>query len=143
MTNAEELRALEILYTSDQVCDRTGKPHESWEPIVQDGLVTAFRSKEEAEYPSGLCEAFAEAAVRRFEKRGMDAKDEAKAESHFIEIFSGPNAPLSKAMASKEVMLAAQEESEDEAEQADLVGKGSGHGACRWSSPPWPENQCP
>lgn len=69
------------------VCDRTGKKHKRWRPQVIGGRVTQFSTGEEREYPVGFCRAYA---------RGVA---ELKSGGRFLEIFSGPNAPLSQAVA--------------------------------------------
>ena len=74
---------------SSRVCSRTHEPHLPWKPRVVNGRVTSFATGEEREYPPGFCEAYA-AAVQ---------KATAGKDSVFIEVFSGPHAPLSRAVA--------------------------------------------
>lgn len=70
-------------------CSRTGKPHHSWKPRVKNGRVTSFATGEEREYPAGFCAEYAGAL-----------KESGPADLHsFLEVFSGPNAPLSRAVA--------------------------------------------
>ena len=71
-----------------KVCERTGKPHKKWKPMVAEGKILSFSTGEEREYPLGFCRAYAD-ATREYLKPG-DA---------FVEIFSGPNAPLSSEVA--------------------------------------------
>lgn len=68
-------------------CDRTGKRHKRWRPRVSNGKVLQFSTGEEREYPYGFCRAYAEGVA------------ELGSKGRFIEIFSGPNAPLSHAVA--------------------------------------------
>ena len=75
-----------------KVCSRTGKPHKSWRPRVREGRVTSFTTGEEREYPNGFCAAYAKGM-------GRVATSVDGAEFGFLEIFSGPNAPLSSRVA--------------------------------------------
>ena len=74
---------------SSRLCSRTHQPHLPWKPRVVNGRVTSFATGEEREYPPGFCEAYATAV-----QKATAGKD-----SVFIEVFSGPNAPLSRAVA--------------------------------------------
>ena len=76
--------------TSDKKCSRTGKPHLPWKPLVKDGKVVAFPTGEEREYSDGFCRAYA---------RGLGEQFGDREDRSFLEIFSGPNAPLSRAIA--------------------------------------------
>ena len=78
------------LCAGDKRCTRTGQPHLPWKPLVKDGRVTAFPTGEEREYSEGFCEAYAE---------GLTQISKSMGDKSFIEIFSGPNAPLSRAVA--------------------------------------------
>eukprot|EP00435_Cladocopium_sp_Y103_P034639 s1626_g9.t1 len=60
-------------------------------PRVKDGRVVSFATGEEREYPEEFCEAYATAL-----KELSDLEEG----FNFLEVFSGPNAPLSKAVAS-------------------------------------------
>ena len=71
------------------ICSRTGKPHKDWRPKVSQGKVISFATGDEREYPRGFCEAYAE-GVRDLSR---------SPEFSFLEVFSGPNAPLSSAVA--------------------------------------------
>ena len=73
-----------------QVCQRTGKKHKDWRPKVEKGRVLSFATGEEREYPAGFCTAYASALKDLYDQEDFI----------FLEIFSGPNAPLSTAVAS-------------------------------------------
>ena len=75
--------AISMVCNGRRVCDRTGLPHLKWRPKVQNGRILQFSTGEEREYPVGFCDAFA---------KGLKTDDSVKS---FVEIFSGPNAPLS------------------------------------------------
>ena len=85
-------RELGLVCENEKSCSRTGKPHKSWKPLVHDGKVVSFQTGQEREYPSGFCEAYAR-AVREISKRRESTIT-------FLEVFSGPGAPLTKAVAS-------------------------------------------
>ena len=70
-----------------RVCDRTGEPHLRWRPRVQNGKILQFSTGEEREYPPGFCDTYA---------KGLH--DNEMVVKSFVEIFSGPNAPLSHAV---------------------------------------------
>ena len=74
---------------SSSLCPKTGTPHQSWKPETKDGKVLSFATSEEREYPEEFCRAYAHGLARAL----------GKAEASFVEIFSGPNAPLSFAVA--------------------------------------------
>ena len=65
-------------------CERTGQPHLKWKPLTSGSKVIQFTTGEEREYPIGFCRSYARAA-----KSLLDGI------KRFVEIFSGPNAPLS------------------------------------------------
>ena len=96
--NTTELTELGKTCESSHLCDRTNKPHHKWRPIVSCGRVTQFITGEEREYPVGFCQEFARLLRICFLEKGLKS---------FIEVFSGPNAPLSgqvaKAMGCPEV----------------------------------------
>ena len=71
------------------VCQRTGKKHKDWRPRVEKGRVQSFATGEEREYPSEFCTTYANALEEM-------RNDE---DFVFLEVFSGPNAPLSHAVA--------------------------------------------
>ena len=78
--------------TDPTACSRTGSEHDSFNPLVKNGRVVSYPTSEEREYPVGWCEAYAEGvcqASRRF------------AINSFTEVFSGPRAPLSAAIAKR------------------------------------------
>ena len=81
------------LCQQSKCCQRTGEKHLSWRPQVEGGRVVKFSTGEEREYPLGFCEAFAEGLAHLLEEN--------KESMRFIEIFSGPNAPLSTEVAKR------------------------------------------
>ena len=81
---------LNLICKSSRICSRTGLPHLPWKPRVHKGRVTSFATGLEREYPPGFCKAYATA---------IQSLGTGKVNS-FVEVFSGPNAPLSCAMAS-------------------------------------------
>lgn len=74
---------------NERTCSRTERPRKNWKPKVVGGRVVSFATGEEREYPSGFCRAYAEGL-----KELMGDPN-----NTFVEIFSGPNAPLSQAVA--------------------------------------------
>ena len=68
-------------------CSRTGESHLKWRPTVHAGQVLQFQTGDEREYPVGFCQEYAKAAGLVLGKKGL-----------FLEVFSGPNAPLSVAV---------------------------------------------
>lgn len=68
------------------VCDRTGERHLRWRPAVSGGKVIQFTTGDEREYTRGFCEAYAECC------------SSIRPAGNFVEVFSGPNAPLSEAV---------------------------------------------
>ena len=73
-----------------KICDRTGLPHLKWKPATSGGKVVQFTTGDEREYPPGFCQAYAKCALKVLGESGT-----------FVEVFSGPNAPLSRAVASE------------------------------------------
>eukprot|EP00435_Cladocopium_sp_Y103_P012194 s2155_g3.t1 len=69
------------------VCDRTGLKRLKWRPTTSGGKVVQFTTGDEREYPSGFCAAYARCAAKILGSKGT-----------FVEVFSGPNAPLTRAM---------------------------------------------
>ena len=80
-----------MLCMGKEICDRTGEPHESWKPDVVRGVPVRYPTADEAEYPAGLCSRLAEVIG------GLDT--DAEHSLVFTEVFSGPRAPLSFAVA--------------------------------------------
>ena len=81
--------SLNLICSNSRVCTRTGRHHLSWKPRVEKGRVTSFATGLEREYPVGFCNAYAKAV-----------SNDTRSRIHsFIEVFSGPNAPLSCALA--------------------------------------------
>ena len=81
--NVPELNAMGLLCKNYRLCERTGRPHEKWRPVIADGRVAQFITGEEREYPVGFCTKYAQSLPQI---------------SSFLEIYSGPNAPLSRAV---------------------------------------------
>lgn len=75
-----------------EICLGTGRPHKerTLHRVASGGVV--FPSAAEAQYPEALCDALADAP-----RPDVDRLPEAGG-YHFIEVFSGPNAPLSAAV---------------------------------------------
>ena len=89
--NMDEMEeSLSRLCETDRVCSRTGLSHQAWRPKVEAGKIVSFATGEEREYPAGFCRAYA-LGLELLAKR-------TKVES-FVEVFSGPNAPLSQHIA--------------------------------------------
>eukprot|EP00435_Cladocopium_sp_Y103_P020951 s4039_g5.t1 len=63
---------------------RTGLEHLRWRPTVSGGQVIQFQTGDEREYPIGFCKEYAKAAGETLAQGGT-----------FVEVLSGPNAPLS------------------------------------------------
>jgi len=72
------------LCSGNHICDRTGLKHLKWRPTVSAGKVVQFQTGDEREYPLGFCQEYAKAARQCMRHSGA-----------FLEVFSGPNAPLS------------------------------------------------
>ena len=90
--NAAELHdAVSRICKSESRCSRTGERHLGWKPQVLEGRVKSFSTGEEREYPKGFCESYAAGVSRLADRLGSSIT--------FVEIFSGPHAPLSKAVA--------------------------------------------
>jgi len=93
-TNIPEVaEELDLLCASAAVCSRTGRPHASWQHEVQQGRVTHFSTGDLTEYPAGLCKAKARGYVRYLKRVGPADKSFV-----FLQVFSGPNAPLTGAV---------------------------------------------
>ena len=86
--NHEAFEPMSLVCQGKRVCDRTGLPHLKWRPTTSGGKVVQFTTGDEREYPAGFCEAYARCADAVLSTSGT-----------FLEVFSGPNAPLSKAVA--------------------------------------------
>ena len=78
-------------------CPFLGRPHLSWESEVDAAGRFTPPSKGEAEYQPRLCAAIAKACIRR-RQAVLEAGDPLPP-TFFIEVFSGPNAPLTTAVA--------------------------------------------
>ena len=90
ITNRSEFqREIHRVCHGSKRCDRTGMNHLRWKPATAGSKVIQFTTGEEREYPVGFCKSYALAASRIL-KEGQS----------FVEVFSGPNAPLSLEVAS-------------------------------------------
>ena len=81
-----------LLCSCAGTCDRTNRPHLSFKPEVKQGKIIKFMTGQEREYPRGFCEAYAGALQEEARCKGLTCLV-------FLEVFSGPNAPLSRAIA--------------------------------------------
>ena len=79
---------LSRLCSNPKVCDRTAGKHERWRPVACRGRVLQFVTGEEREYSEGFCQEYVLALA-----------DSSLPIRKFLERFSGPNAPLSCAVA--------------------------------------------
>ena len=79
---------------SDAVCDFSGAVHESWEATWKKGFGHTVTNPE-AEYPRAMCETMA-APIVACEAAAPELA--ARMPYAFIEVFSGPNAPLTQAV---------------------------------------------
>ncbi len=86
------LKEMRLECQSNGLCSRSKLAHEKWRPIVSQGKVEQFIAGEEREYPEGFCESFSK--LLRCEVHTEKIRS-------FVEIYSGPNAPLSRAMAAE------------------------------------------
>ena len=86
--NHEAFSPMSLICQGKKVCDRTGLPHLKWRPTTSGGKVLQFTTGDEREYPAGFCKEYAKCASTILAPSGT-----------FLEVFSGPNAPLSKAVA--------------------------------------------
>ncbi len=75
------------LCTGNHACSRSGLKHLKWRPTVSSGKVAQFQTGDEREYPLGFCQEYAKAT-----------KECLSLPARFVEVFSGPNAPLSHAV---------------------------------------------
>ena len=88
----------------DGKCDRTGCPHEPWEPWWDEAAQkTVHPSAEETEYPEEMCEALAEGVCRAVDAQENSDGRPANYEWDFLEVFAGPNAPFSRAVEGRSV----------------------------------------
>ena len=97
-TNIKGLASVGLLCASKEICSRTGQPHESFAPVVSaEGRILSFPVRGESEYSAGLCSEQAKAIVET--ARGVPNR--AGIRFDFVEIFCGPNYPLTKAVLEK------------------------------------------
>ena len=87
LCNHDSFIPMSKVCNGNRMCERTGLPHLKWKPTTSGGRVIQFTTGDEREYPQGFCEQYAECC-----------KDVLKEKGTFVEIFSGPNAPLSAAV---------------------------------------------
>jgi len=93
-TNIRSLKErLERKCTDNVLCSRTREPHDAFITVVENGKVVSFGTSGTAEYPEELCTIQAEETLKEVEKRGL-----MNFKYSFLEVFSGPNAPLTKAV---------------------------------------------
>ena len=85
--NDEAFAPMAKTCNGNRLCERTGLPHLRWKPATSGGRVIQFTTGEEREYPQGFCRQYAECCKEILQQSGT-----------FVEIFSGPNAPLSRAI---------------------------------------------
>ncbi len=76
-----------------KVCSRTNCPHEAFTHEIKDGWVSKFGTAGTAEYPEELCEVQAKGIVEAIVERALF-----NFKFSFVEVFSGPNAPLTEAV---------------------------------------------
>ena len=91
MTNVQGLAAIARECIDPARCSRTGLPHAKWAPDVEGGAIKNFKTEEEAEYPHELCEVIAKIFE---ESDGLPRSGRVL----FLEVFSGPRAPLTCAV---------------------------------------------
>ena len=105
MCNFEGLEEfLNLTCGSEEMCDRTGKPHLSWTPNVNARRsITDFPTEPEAEYPPDLCISIANGCCRFLETEMGKLRP---ARFDFTEVFSGPRAPLTRELAAKQILCA-------------------------------------
>ena len=94
MTNVPEIRdgLSHRVCRGGAACDRTGRPHLKWTPVVSNGVIVEYPTKGEAGYPEGFCDVIAKAVVKR-RASGKDVVEESRIA--FTEIFCGKRALLS------------------------------------------------
>ena len=90
--NSKGLKAMGKECTNPRICDRTGKPHHKWRPIVSMGKVSQYVTGEEREYPKGFCDCYAVC---------LDEEVKSGHIRSFLEVYSGPNAPLSNSVSER------------------------------------------
>ena len=76
-------------------CDRTGLPHEPWDPVVQGGRILSYPTAAEEGYPIGMRKAIAEVIAAEATATDMDLLE---LDFIFSEVFSGPSAELTQAV---------------------------------------------
>ena len=90
LTNCPVLAGLARVCPEKGICQRTGLPHETFDPIVKRRRVVTYNTTAEAEYPAELCRSVAALVLPVLKTSGTSAI--------FLEVFGGPRAPLSQAM---------------------------------------------
>ena len=76
-----------------RVCTRTNEPHEEFKNVVEGGKVLSYGTTGTSEFPEELCGVQAEAALS-----ALSNMDLSKYDFCFLEVFCGPNGPLTQAM---------------------------------------------
>ena len=105
ITNVPELKdCIGLICDNSGTCNRTGPPHPSWKHSIDpaSGRINEFATGKLSEYPSGFCASFAQGLTKWLHGRPCNRS------CAFMEVFSGPNAPLSKAVESSLVTLTQQ-----------------------------------
>ena len=74
-----------------RVCTRTGQPHEEFRHQIENGRVVRYGTEGSSEYPKELCDIQSASMLEAIRERRTPGT-----KYSFIEIFSGPNAPLTK-----------------------------------------------
>jgi hypothetical protein len=74
--------------SSKTLCSRTNRRHKSFHPVVRLGKVKSWVTGLERQYPAGFCRAYALGLKAEILSRDTHCS--------FVEIYSGPNAPLSQ-----------------------------------------------
>ena len=85
--NHEAFLPMSQVCNGKRLCDRTQLPHLKWRPTTSGGKVIQFTTGDEREYPIGFCQEYARCCKELLGREGT-----------FLEIFSGPNAPLTQAV---------------------------------------------
>ena len=130
MCNFEGLEEfLNLTCGSEEKCDRTGKPHLSWTPIVNARRsITDFPTEPEAEYPPDLCVAIANGCCRFLETETGKLRP---ARFDFTEVFSGPRAPLTRELAAKQILCASSANAQGQETLRACTGDMQGPESCK------------
>ena len=85
--NNEAFLPMSKVCNGNRMCERTHTAHLKWKPTTSGGRVIQFTTGDEREYPTGFCKQYA-----------LCCKEILRGTGTFLEIFSGPNAPLTQAV---------------------------------------------